>query len=316
MPAAETTTPAPAPPRLADTLAAALADIKLAHSVFALPFALLGAVLAWSASSRGADATLAIQLALIVVAMFFARTWAMLFNRIADRAIDAANPRTARRALASGRVSLRAGWALALASALGFIATCAAFLALNNPWPIALSLPVLAWIALYSLTKRFTWLCHLFLGGALAASPLAAAIAIHPDTLLDQGPTQQGLLLIAAFVALWVGGFDIAYALQDLDYDRTVGLSSIPARFGLSGALWISRAAHALALVALWCAWALLPDLALIGAIGCALASALVLMEHAVLAKRGLAGLPIAFFTLNGILSLTLAGLWILDIAR
>ncbi|MBL8744865.1 MAG: UbiA family prenyltransferase, partial [Phycisphaerae bacterium] len=159
----------------------ALSDIKIAHSVFAMPFALLAAFLS-SPDLQGSTMTSArprfyVQLLLIALCMVLARTWAMLINRLADSRFDHDNPRTARRVFASGRLTLRQGWAIALVCATAFVAACGAFVLFNNSWPLILSLPVLAWIALYSYTKRFTLLCHLFLGGALAASPIAAAIA-------------------------------------------------------------------------------------------------------------------------------------------
>ncbi|MFI4897921.1 MAG: UbiA family prenyltransferase, partial [Phycisphaerales bacterium JB059] len=143
------------------------ADIKLAHSVFALPFALLGAFLVAPGDDAGIDwSRFGGMLALVVVCMFFARTWAMVTNRVADREIDAANPRTARRAFAAGALSGRDGLLVLAGSALAFVGVCALYWVLYaNPWPTLLSGIVLAWIAFYSYTKRFTWLCHVFLGG-------------------------------------------------------------------------------------------------------------------------------------------------------
>jgi len=161
----------------------ALSDIKIAHSVFALPFALLAAFMA--ATAPGEDVMgwgrLGGLLALVVACMVLARTWAMLVNRLVDRRFDRENPRTAGRAFASGRVAAGAGWILAAACAGAFVLCCGGFWFLDgNPWPVILALPALGWIALYSFTKRFTALCHLFLGGALAASPIAASIAVRP----------------------------------------------------------------------------------------------------------------------------------------
>lgn len=284
-------------------------DIKLAHSVFALPFAILGAALAadFDAPAR----RLFIQFALIIICMVFARTWAMLVNRLADSRIDAHNPRTAQRAIASGRLSPRDG---AILTALAGIAFCAsAFLfwpLLGNPWPTYLCVPVLGFIALYSFTKRFTALCHLFLGAALALSPVAAVIAIDPAYL--QGPT---IWLIAGFVLLWVAGFDVIYALQDLDFDRDVGLHSIPAALGWSRAIWLSRAMHLAAFVSIACAWLAEPRLAAIFLfLGLSPLAGLLTLEHTVLAQRGRAGIPMAFFTLNGLASLLLGIAGVLDI--
>jgi 4-hydroxybenzoate polyprenyltransferase len=280
-------------------------DIKLAHSIFALPFAILGAFLARAGESSWGRFTG--QLALIVVCMVCARTWAMLFNRLADRRIDVQNPRTARRILASGLLSARQGWTAALLSAFLFVIATSLFWPLfANAWPLILSIPVLAWIAFYSLTKRFTALCHLFLGGALAASPVAAAIAVNPNAVFSWPLATPSIFFISAMVLVWVAGFDIIYALQDLDFDRAHGLFSIPARLGANRALWVSRALHACALAALVAAGISDPRLTWLFGVGVACVCALLLAEHAILVKRGKAGLDTAFFTLNGIVSCVL----------
>jgi len=292
------------PPRLA----IAARDIKLAHSVFAMPFAVLGAFLA-----RSADETAGRfvgQLALVIVCMIAARTWAMLVNRIADRKFDALNPRTARRAFASGALSTRYGVLLLVGSAAVFVLGAAGFgFAFGNWWPAMLALPVLAWIAFYSFTKRFTWLCHLMLGGALAASPLAAGLAVRPEYLVESA----ALFWMAGMVACWVAGFDVIYALQDLDFDREADLHSIPARFGTSGALWISRSLHLMALAALTLAWLADPRLGAITAGAIVVVAGLLVAEHAVLSRRGQAGLDLAFFTLNGIVSCVLGAAGAID---
>jgi len=294
----------------------ALADIKLAHSVFALPFALLAAAMVLGRADRSSAWVL---LMLIVVCMVAARTWAMLINRLADHRLDAANPRTARRAIASGSLSVRDGWVFALGSALIFIIACAGFwLAAGNPVPLVLSVPVLGWIALYSYTKRFTALCHLFLGTALAISPICAALAIHPQTMGLLGSqldaTGQSILLIAAFVALWVAGFDVAYALQDQEYDRSVGLHSVPSALGVRGSLWVSRGLHLLALGALAGAWVVEPRLSWVFGGAVVGVGALLIFEHTVLSRRGVAGLPLAFFTLNGMVSILLGTAGVIDL--
>ena len=291
----------------------ALSDIKLAHSVFALPFAILGAFLV---APRTQDnqinyATLSGMLTLIILCMIFARTWAMLVNRVADANLDAENERTKRRAFASGTLTKRDGVLLLTATALAFIVTTAGFGFFYNNWlPTQLALPVLAWIGFYSFTKRFTFLCHIFLGGALAASPIAAAIAVNPDML----PNTPAVFTIALMVLLWVAGFDIIYALQDLDHDRAAKLNSIPAKFGWKSAIWISRVFHLTSLILLIVACQQPTQLSTLFAIATALTAALLIYEHAILAKRGKAGIPIAFFTLNGIISLTLGALGSLDI--
>ncbi len=293
----------------ARTLKLIAADIKLAHSVFALPFAILGAALA--GIGRLDARALGIALALVVACMVLARTWAMLVNRLADRGFDAENIRTKRRVFAAGTLGPRTGWAVALACAGIFVLAAAGFwLALANPWPLILSLPVLAWIALYSYTKRFTWLCHLFLGGALAASPLAAAIALRPESLADT----PAILWLAAMVLVWVAGFDIIYALQDVVFDRERGLLSVPASLGVPRALWISRALHAAAFIALAMAWRSEPRFGIVFGLAVALAGLLLIAEHVVLAQRGERGLDMAFFTLNGLVSCAIGAAGVIDL--
>jgi len=284
-----------------------MGDIKLAHSVFAMPFAVLGAFLA---APRQSDEPYQIDrldfipmLILIVVCMVFARNWAMLVNRVADAKIDADNPRTSKRAFATGKLSMRDGYLFLALNAIAFLITCSLFgFLFANWWPTILGAPVLLWIGFYSFTKRFTWLCHLFLGGALAASPIAAAIAVDPSQL----PHTPAIFLIAAMVMCWVAGFDTIYALQDLDYDQQTGLSSIPSRFGWKRAAWISRALHLLAIIALVFAWKYEPQFDLIFGSAILLVIAILVYEHIILAKRGAAGIPMAFFTLNGIVSIIL----------
>jgi 4-hydroxybenzoate polyprenyltransferase len=293
----------------------AAGDIKLAHSIFALPFALLAAFLA-----RPVDAPwgrFIVQLALIVAAMVTARTWAMLVNRVADRRFDAANPRTQRRAVASGRLPVGAARGVMLAAAAVFIVVCAQFLIhFQNPWPLVLSVPVLGWIALYSYTKRFTALCHLFLGGALAASVPAAALAVNPAALAEFPGRGVVLALLAGMVMLWVAGFDVIYALQDVEFDRSTGLRSIPAKVGWRGGIWASRLLHTGAFLSLVLAAAGGHDPRLGWAFGAGvvLVGLLLVLEHTILARRGKAGLDMAFFTVNGVVSCVLGVAGILDL--
>lgn len=313
--------PHPAPGFVA-TLRTVGADIKLAHSVFALPFAVLGAFLARPADAPWAR--FAGQLALIVVCMVAARTWAMVVNRLADREIDARNPRTARRAFASGRLATSRGIAVLVACNLLFLGACSLFWFLfRNPWPLILAEPVLAWIGFYSFTKRFTWLCHVFLGGALAASPVAAAIAIWPGAVglgaslaapLGAHAGAPAVWWLALMVVLWVAGFDVIYALQDVDIDRRENLFSIPARLGVNAALWISRALHAAAFAALVLAWRAEPRFGPVFAAATALVGVLLITEHAILARRGKAGLEMAFFTVNGVVSCVLGAAGCVDV--
>lgn len=309
--------PSPAPQR-SGALVLMARDIKIAHSVFALPFAVLGAFLAspWGGPAPAADsapaAPFAGKLALIVACMVAARTWAMLFNRLADRRIDSRNTRTAGRTFASGQVSPFVGWAAALTSAALFVGFCALFRFFwSNSWPLYLSIPVLLWIAFYSLTKRFTALCHLFLGGALAVSPIAAAIAVDP-TSLTRIPA---LYWLAGFVLFWVAGFDVIYALQDEDFDRKSGLRSIPAAVGRNGAALIARGFHLLAALCLAAAWTThMPAFGPVFAAAAALVLLLLVFEHIIVARRGNAGIPMAFFTLNGVVSCLLGAAGIADL--
>jgi len=299
-------------PPIGRRVALALGDIKLAHSVFALPFAVLGAALVAPRDAGGSILwrDLSVMLALVGACMVFARTWAMLVNRVADARLDAANPRTRGRALARGALSRRDAAPILGACALAFVA-CTAFFGVlfANWWPLALSVPVLAWIGFYSFTKRFTFLCHLFLGGALAASPLAAAIAVDPGALAHA----PGVFWIGAMVLCWVAGFDVIYALQDLEHDRGAGLHSIPSRFGWRGAVFASRVLHLGALGALGAAWVASDRLGVLFGIGVLLTASLLGVEHAVVSRRGARGIPVAFFTLNGVISLVLGALGTLD---
>lgn len=291
------------------SLRLAAKDIKLAHSVFALPFALLAAGMALEPDASGPS--IALRFALVVWCMVCARTWAMLMNRILDRSFDARNPRTARRALAAGELPLPRARLLAALAAAGLILGAAGFWAFAaNPWPLAFALPVLAWIALYSLTKRFTLLCHLVLGSALAASPLAAALAIRPESLTE-GPA---IWLLAGMVLLWVAGFDIIYALADADFDRREGLHSIPAALGPRRSAWVSRLLHLTCWVCLLLAWRAEPRFNIVFLVAAIGAGALLIAEHIVLIRRGLAGIPLAFFTLNGVVSCILGAAGLLDL--
>ena len=279
-------------------------DIKLGHSVFALPFALLAAFLAAGGLPSAA------QLVLILICMVCARTVAMLANRLVDARLDAFNPRTAGRALPSGRLSRRYMIVSALACAIGFIVATAGFWWLNsNPYPLMLSPLVLAWLAGYSFTKRFTWLCHLFLGSALALSPIAAAIAIEPAYVTSAQPW-----LLALMVLCWVAGFDIIYALQDVAADRQTGVYSMPANLGVEPALWISRLLHGVVLAMLVSLLVASPLLDTGFAVAAVIVAGLLIVEHALVWGSQSHHIHIVFFTLNGVISLLLGGLGIIDV--
>lgn len=285
------------------------ADIKLAHSVFAMPFALLAAFMAAPAPLNWPR--FGGQLVLIVLAMIFARTAAMLANRVLDRHIDQRNPRTAGRAIPSSKLSLGSavlGWAI---SALLFMSVCGWLGAFyGNWWPLILGLPVLLWISAYALFKRFSALCHLYLGSSLALSPIAAAIAINPNAVVEQ----PALWLLSGMVLCWVAGFDIIYALQDVAVDRRDGLHSIPAQFGIPGSLWISRSLHATAVACLVASLILDERFGLVFGAGCAVVTALLIYEHRTVSRWGTTKIALAFFTLNGVISCVLGALGIVDV--
>jgi 4-hydroxybenzoate polyprenyltransferase len=243
--------------------------------------------------------------------MVMARSVAMIANRLLDREIDAANPRTAGRAIPSGRLSARAAAAALLGCAGVFLAVCAAFGALyGNWWPLALSVPVLAWLAAYPLLKRFTSLCHLYLGASLAMSPLAAAVAIEPAAVAHQ----SGLWMLAAMVTCWVAGFDIIYALQDIDVDRRQGHHSVPARLGAGRALLLSRVLHAGSFALLAAVPLADPRFGGMFWAGAAAVGLLLLYEHLTVSRWGTTRLALAFFTLNGVISCLVGLLGVVDV--
>lgn len=288
-------------------LSAVAADIKLHHSVFALPWAILAAVLAGARRPGGIRAG---QLALIVICMVTARTVAMLANRLLDAKLDAANPRTARRAIPSGKITPAFALVVLIASAILFIVATAGFeLFYFNPWPAMLAIPVLAFVCAYPLLKRFTRLCHYYLGAALALAPLCAWIAIAGTLALPP-------ILMAVAVLLWTAGFDILYACQDYDCDVAAGLYSVPAKLGVGRALWVARFTH---LACIGCIVALAvstPELGRWFEIATALAAVLIVIEHAMVSAKDLSRLTLAFFTLNGVISLMLGTAGIVDILR
>ena len=275
--------------------------IRFSHTVFALPFALTGAVLAWKRSRFQW-----VQLAGVLLCMVFARSAAMAFNRLADRRIDAANPRTAGRHLPAGRLSAAAVWLFTLLSAAGFIASTLLFLRADppNPWPSYLSLPVLAFVCAYSLTKRFTALSHFWLGAALMLAPVAAWIAIRGD---DAWATLTTPLLLGGAVLFWVAGFDILYACQDVDFDRGARLHSVPAAIGVRGGLRAALACHVVMLALLAALYfAARPDLGWIYLAGLAAVAVLLAYEHWIVRPDDLSRVNRAFFQVNGVISVGL----------
>jgi 4-hydroxybenzoate polyprenyltransferase len=261
--------------------------VKFSHTVFALPFALAAAALA----ARGHGITLA-QIVAILVAMAGARTAAMGFNRIVDRRLDAKNPRTAEREIPTGKVSVLSAALLTAISAATFVAAAASLGRLC----LALSPIVLGLVLGYSFTKRFTWLCHLFLGLAIGIAPAGAWIAVRGDL------AAPALWLVVA-VTTWIGGFDILYALSDREFDRSAGIYSIPARFGVPAALVISAALHVGTVVAL-IATGYSAGLGTIYFLGVAAVVAIFAYEHSIVWPSDLSRVDVAFFNLNGYVSL------------
>jgi 4-hydroxybenzoate polyprenyltransferase len=269
--------------------------VKFPHTVFALPFAFMGAILA----ARGIPPLP--TLLWILLAMVGARSGAMAVNRLVDQEFDARNPRTRERALPKGLVGRPEVMVFAVGSFALFLFAASRL----NSLCLKLAPFAMGILILYPYTKRFTFLSHLILGLSLAMAPLGAWIAVTGR--VETTPAVLGLAVL-----LWVAGFDILYALADIDYDRTAGLHSIPARFGAAGGMAISRVLHALTLALLF----LLIPLSGLGYLyltGVILASALLLYEHLLLIRYGLKRLDAAFFTANGILSIALFCFTLLD---
>ncbi|HJR06668.1 MAG TPA: UbiA-like polyprenyltransferase [Pyrinomonadaceae bacterium] len=273
----------------AQSIRTTLEMIKIEHTLFALPFALLGAVLA----ARGLPS--AWQLLWITLAMVGARSAAMAFNRIADHEFDAANPRTRTRAIPAGLLSLRFAWAFTLFSAALFFVAAA----MLNRLTLLLAPVALASVLFYSYTKRFTSLSHLVLGWCLSIAPTGAWIAVS-GSLTSPVP-----LLLSLVVLLWTAGFDVLYACQDFDFDRAAGLRSIPARVGIRRALWIARLLHAGAFAALVALYLTATPGAL-ALFGVAATGALLVYQHSLVRADDLSRLNAAFFTTNAFVSVIL----------
>ena len=274
--------------------------IKFEHSVFALPFALTGALLGWRES--GGRAAFAGKAFWIVVAMVGARSAAMAFNRLVDADIDSRNPRTKARHLPAGLVSRGFGWAFVVASAALF------FLAAGELNRLCLRLaPVaLTIVFFYSFTKRFTSFSHLVLGFSLGIAPAAAWIAVT-------GSLDPRILWLTAAVTLWTGGFDVIYACQDYEFDGEEALCSIPRSIGIAGALRVAQALH-LAMLACLLALAYSLHLGILALAGVAAVAALLLYEHTLVKPNDLSRVNAAFFTMNGWVSVLFFLFWAADI--
>jgi 4-hydroxybenzoate polyprenyltransferase len=288
--------------------------IRFSHTVFALPFALMAAAMAWTAGARQSPpAPFRLRdLGGIVACMVFARSAAMAFNRLADRRLDALNPRTAGRHLPSGTLSVTSVALFAAACGLGFVASTLAFL--PNWLPLALALPVLAFLLAYSYTKRFSALAHFWLGTALMLAPVSAWIAIRGQQVRAQPSDLLPAVVLGVAVLLWVAGFDIIYACQDAEFDRQAGLHSVPARFGVARALRLAAVCHLGTVVCLAALPAVFPYLGGLFGAGVAAVGALLAYEHLLVRPGDLSRVNQAFFQVNAVISLGLCGLAIVDL--
>jgi 4-hydroxybenzoate polyprenyltransferase len=279
--------------------------IRFSHTVFALPFALLTACVAWIGTATSDPVQFRWQhLTGILLCMVFARAAAMAFNRIIDRKIDAENPRTAKRHIPAGLMSVQAVVVFTAICSAGFIASTLLFL--PNPWPIILSVPVLLFLLSYSYAKRVTSLAHYWLGAALMLSPIATWIALTGR--VDWPPVLLGLVIL-----FWVGGFDIIYACQDIATDRKLALRSIPARLGERSALRIAFVSHLLMLICLFAFW-WVSGLGVVFLAGAVLVTALILYEHRIVRPDDLSRVNVAFFNVNAVVSLGLLAVGLVDL--
>ena len=282
--------------------------IRFSHTVFALPFALLAAVMCWTVPDSQGDVPkfFVLDLLGIVLCMVFARSAAMAFNRIADRTIDAENPRTAARHIPAGELSLTSvGWFTVLNCAVFVAAT---LLFLPNQLPLFLSLPVLGLLGLYSYTKRFTSLAHFYLGVSLLLAPVCTWIAIRGEILQRNMLDIVPAVVLGLIVMFWVGGFDIIYACQDTEFDRQAKLKSIPVRFGVRGALRIAAVSHMLMIVAMvgLAFVSQLDELGWIYNVTVVAVAVLLTVEHCLVKPDDLGRVNIAFFQVNAIISIGL----------
>ena len=326
-----------------------LSLIRFSHTIFALPFALLAAMMAWRLriiDSGGVEFTgleLAdgsfihefsisigsFQISLdqflatkfgarwqellgILLCMITARSAAMAFNRLVDRKIDAGNPRTAGRHLPAGILSVGQVTAFALACGFAFVASTLLFL--PNRLPLYLSVPVLVFLCGYSYTKRFTSLAHFWLGAALAMSPVAAWIAIRGEAVLEHPADLLPALVLGGAVAAWVAGFDMIYACQDFEFDRKEKLNSVPTRLGVAGALRLAAGCHAVAVMLLAMLPLVYPPLGTLYWLAVAAVAGLLVYEHALVRPDDLDRVNTAFFNVNAVISLGLFAVGTLDL--
>ena len=292
-----------------------LGMIRFSHTVFALPFAILGAFLAGQGGLGGFCGWQ--KLLLVVLCMVWARSTAMAFNRIADAAIDGRNQRTAAREIPTGKVSRTWAWWFCGLCAVLFAGTTVLFwqpvggvFGFGNHWPLVLSGPALVLICSYSYAKRFTWASHFWLGASLMLGPVGAWVAVSPP----EGPfTAPVVWALGGAVVLWTAGFDIIYACQDVEVDRREGLFSLPARLGPPLALWVSRTCHSLA-VTLLLLVGMLGGMGSIYLAGVGAAGLLLVAQHWLMRKGQMQHIKIAFGTVNAMVSIVVGAAGVLDI--
>ena len=291
--------------------------VRFSHTVFALPFALMAVLIAVRLGGDGGWSQPCLWLRMsagVLLCMNSARTAAMAFNRLVDRQIDAANPRTANRHLPRGDVRVDEVLLLIAGSSATFIASTLLFL--PNWLPLVLATPVLAWLLGYSYAKRFTMLAHVWLGVALGLAPVAAWIALRGSAVLANPADLLPAALLGIAVALWVSGFDTIYACQDAQFDAAQGLQSIPARLGVPRALRLAAILHALTVVVLAVLPLVVPQLGVIYWSSLAIIAALLVWEHAIVRPDDLSRVNDAFFTANAVIGVVLmaaiaADLWL-----
>jgi 4-hydroxybenzoate polyprenyltransferase len=315
-----------------------LSLIRFSHTLFALPFALLAALMAWRANAYDHRVMGNLvyeyhigpirlpmfwlyppkfevrcqELVGILICMVFARSAAMAFNRLVDRKLDALNPRTAGRHIPAGLLSVAQVTFFALVCSAGFVASTLLFL--PNRLPLYLAVPVLTFLCGYSYAKRFTSLAHFWLGVALAMSPVAAWIAIRGETVARHPADLLPAIVLGAAVAAWVAGFDIIYACQDFAYDREAKLHSIPVRLGVAGALRLAAGCHFATIALLAVLPLTYPPFGGVWWAGVAAVAALLAYEHALVRPDDLARVNTAFFNVNAIISLGLLVVGTIDL--
>jgi 4-hydroxybenzoate polyprenyltransferase len=284
--------------------------IRFSHTVFALPFALTSAALAW----KKPPGFQWLQLVGILLCMVLARSASMAFNRLADRDLDARNPRTAGRHLPAGKMSVGVVWLFTVTCAAGFVASTLIFLwGFGNPWPLYLSVPVLMFTCAYSYTKRFTALAHFWLGASLFLAPVAAWIAIRG---LDGWADLAAPVVLGGAVLFWVAGFDILYACQDVEFDRGAKLHSVPAILGVPASLRVAAGCHFVMLVLLFILyWAAAPELGVVYLVGVGAVAVLLVYEHWLVRPDDLTRVNQAFFQVNGVISIGLFAIVLLQLA-